>query len=105
MQQVPWPAHRRQSDDIYDRLGSYENLELSGKDQYPLNPSLQQAQTGANGLNVLFTDRPCSRIVTPVNHGLRCSHQNTSNHTFHYILKDFKLPDIKLPKFDGSPLK
>ena len=58
MQHVRWPEHRRQCDDIYDRLGSYENLELSGKDQYPLNPSLQQAQTGANGLNVLFTNRP-----------------------------------------------
>ena len=43
--------------------------------------------------------------MTPVNHDLRCTDQSTSNSAFHYSLKGFKLPDIKLPKFDGNPLE
>ena len=105
MQQFPWPSHRRHCDDIYGRPGSYEKPEISGIDQFPFNLSLQQPQTGANGLNMHFTDRPCSRSVTPVNHGLRCSDQNTKNNTFHYSLKGFKLPNTMLPKFDGNPLE
>ena len=57
MQQFPWPSHRRQYDDIYDRPGSYKNPEFSGNDQYPLNPSLQQPQADANRLNMHSTDR------------------------------------------------
>ena len=105
MQQFQWLSHRRHCDDIYDRPGSYENPEFSGNDHYPLNPSLQQPQTGANGLKIHSTDRPCSRIVTPVNHGFRCTDQRRSNNAFHYSLKGFKLPCIKLPKFDGNPLE
>ena len=105
VQQFQWSSHRRQCDDIYNQLGSYENPEFSGNDQYPLNPSLQQPQTGANGLNMHSMDRPCSRVVTPVNHDLRFTDQSTSNNAFHYSLKGFKLPDIMLPKFDGNQLE
>ena len=105
MQQFPWPSHRRQCGDIYYRPGSYENPEISGNGQYPLNLSLKQPQTGANVLNMHSMDRPCSRIVTPVNHGLRCTDQNASNKAFRYSLKSFKLPHIKLPNFDGKPLE
>ena len=105
MQQFQWPSHRQPCNDIYDRPGSCENPEFSGNDQYPRNPSLQQQQTGAYGINTHSTERPCSRIVTPLNHGLRCTNQNRSNNTFRYSLKGFKLADIKLPKFDGNPLE
>ena len=80
LQPFPWPSHRRKCADVYDRLGSYENPEFSGY------PSLQQPKTDANGLNVNSTDRPCSRIVTPVNHGLRSSDQNKISNTFDYSL-------------------
>ena len=29
---IPWPSHRRQCDEIYDRPGSYQNPEFSGND-------------------------------------------------------------------------
>ena len=60
MQQFPWQFHRRQCHDIYDCPGSYGNQELSGNDQNQLNSSLQQPQTGGNGINTHFSDRPCS---------------------------------------------
>ena len=72
MQQFPWPSHRRQCGDIYDRHGSYENTEFSGNDGYTLNRSLQQPQTSANGPT--------------------CTLQINN-------LKDFTLPGIKLPKY------
>ena len=106
MQQFPWPSHGRQCDDMYGRPRSYEKPEISGIDQFPLNLSLQQSQTGANVLNMPSTDRPCSRSLTPINHGLCCSDQKYKKQ--HVSLQSqmfFRLPNTMLPKFDGNPLE